>query len=267
MANPGELQSFFRGSRVVLGSSSKWRRKILEDQGCPCGTMSPDIDEKEVRHDNPSALVTMLAHRKADACLEKLSQVSPADVFPGGYAYQAPRSMSETGENGHDAENRGDSGAVLPSYHCWLLCSDQVVVFRERIREKPENREEAEAFLRDYSGSSDPAHIVTAIVLVNSYSKMRVDLVETAKVWFRHIPDDAIQGILEEGIAMTCAGGLVIDDGIMSKYVDRIHGYEDCVKGLPTVGLSQLIKEFVEKEGGPCSPGVRKCFRCTNEPA
>ncbi|EPR60550.1 Maf family protein [Toxoplasma gondii TgCatPRC2] len=267
MANNGELASFFRKNRVILGSSSKWRRKILEGQGCPCGVISPDIDEKQIRHDDPSILVTMIAHKKADACLEHLTKVSPRCVFPEGYVYRTPQDISEAGENGQDEAMAEDSDAVLPSYHSWSICSDQVVVFKGEIREKPANREEAEAFLRDYSGSSEPAHIIVAVVLVNTYSKMRLEYVDKAMVWFRHMPDAAIKAILDDGMVMTSAGGLVVDDDIMSTYVDRIEGSRDCLMGLPMAVVSQLIKEAVEREGGSCSIGVRKCMRCTDRPA
>jgi septum formation protein len=59
---------------VVLGSSSKWRRAVVEEGlGLAIArTVSPDIDEKAIRHPDPSELVRLLAHAKADAVLPQV---------------------------------------------------------------------------------------------------------------------------------------------------------------------------------------------------
>jgi septum formation protein len=59
---------------VVLGSSSKWRRAVVEDSlGLAVARIvSPDIDEKAIRHDDPAELVRLLANAKADAVLPQV---------------------------------------------------------------------------------------------------------------------------------------------------------------------------------------------------
>ena len=65
---------------VVLGSSSKWRRAVVEGLGLALArTVSPDIDEKAIRHPDPSELVRLLAHAKADAVLPQVPR-PPAAV-------------------------------------------------------------------------------------------------------------------------------------------------------------------------------------------
>lgn len=89
-ARYGELvkqaQHFFRSprgasSRVVLGSSSKVRRTIMDEVKDEVGfeyqVMTADIDEKAIgdrRKDNPADLVTTLAQAKADAILGRLAK-------------------------------------------------------------------------------------------------------------------------------------------------------------------------------------------------
>ncbi|PFH36329.1 Maf family protein [Besnoitia besnoiti] len=257
-----EVADFFVKNRVILGSSSKWRRQVLERRGCPCGQISPAIDEKQIRHDDPVVLVTMLANKKADACLENLKKTSPSSVFPDGYVYHLhARSSPETGGIGTNMAVPNNSGTVLPSYPSWLICSDQVAVFRNSIREKPANRDEGEAFLRDYSGSGDPVQVINATVLVNSYSKRRIERIDKGAAWFRHIPDADIKEILDKGLVLACAGGFAIDDEIMSKYVERIDGEEECFMGLPMSSFGKLIEGAIAQEGGPLSAGVQKCAR------
>lgn len=60
--------------KIILGSSSKYRQKILRDAGYEFDVVSPDIDEKAIRFDDPEKLTMALAHAKADAIREKLNE-------------------------------------------------------------------------------------------------------------------------------------------------------------------------------------------------
>ena len=61
--------------RIILGSSSKWRRKLWERH---FGTqesgafLSPDIDEKALRHEDAETLTLLIANAKADALVKRL---------------------------------------------------------------------------------------------------------------------------------------------------------------------------------------------------
>ncbi len=89
---------------IVLGSSSKWRGRILSQAGYKFTTLSPDIDEKAVegRNLDPSHSALKIAYAKADFLSIQLSDKDP----------------------------------VL------LICSDQIVSFKGNIREKPESKEQ-----------------------------------------------------------------------------------------------------------------------------
>lgn len=254
--------AIFKSQRVILGSTSRWRRQVLQNSDCPCGFVSPDIDEKQFRHDDPIVLATTLAHRKADACLKKLNSIPPATVFPPGYICS-----SEQPEAAAVAEVTEAPQAVLPLLPSWLICSDQVTVYRGEIREKPQSRREARKFLQDYSGSSDPIEVFNAVVLVNSFSNTRSERVETARVWFSDISKEDAEQILENGVVMSCAGGFAIDDTIMSKYLKRLDGDPECCMGLPLRSLGRLFVDAIAKEGGAESPAVVKCRRQHNSVA
>lgn len=62
--------------RIILGSSSRWRKRILEKSGYSFFTMSPNVDEKKIRSKNPKELVLKLANLKADALIDKISKPS-----------------------------------------------------------------------------------------------------------------------------------------------------------------------------------------------
>ncbi|PON83594.1 Maf-like protein [Trema orientale] len=58
--------------KIILGSSSIARRKILAEMGYDFTIMTADIDEKSIRKENPEDLVVALAEAKADAIVSKL---------------------------------------------------------------------------------------------------------------------------------------------------------------------------------------------------
>ncbi|KAG8499071.1 hypothetical protein CXB51_005482 [Gossypium anomalum] len=58
--------------KIILGSSSLPRRKILAEMGYEFTLMSADIDEKGIRKEKPEELVMALAEAKADAILQRL---------------------------------------------------------------------------------------------------------------------------------------------------------------------------------------------------
>lgn len=101
--------------KIIFGSSSKYRRAVLEKHGYQFEVMSPDIDEKAIRTDDYYELPLLLAKAKAEALLPRISQpavVITADqvVVCNGNLHEKPRSAEEAREflqkysNGHPAE-------------------------------------------------------------------------------------------------------------------------------------------------------------------
>lgn len=52
---------------LLLASTSRWRREILESAGIQTRCIAPGVDERAVRIEDPVALVQELAHQKAAA--------------------------------------------------------------------------------------------------------------------------------------------------------------------------------------------------------
>lgn len=52
--------------KIILGSQSRSRRKVLEKLGYEFEVMPADIDEKAIRFDDPTKLTLVLARAKAD---------------------------------------------------------------------------------------------------------------------------------------------------------------------------------------------------------
>ncbi|RCV41132.1 hypothetical protein SETIT_9G111100v2 [Setaria italica] len=169
MASVATNPSLFK---VILGSSSPARREILADMGYEFTVMSAGIDEKAIRKDKPEELVKALAEAKAEAIKLKLH----GDCAPGR-----------------------DQTALL-------ITSDQVMVSKGMIRERPRSAEEAREFIKGYSG--DRAFAVNFVLVSNLSTGATRGGWDIPEIKFQHIPDDFIDKVVNQG-DMTCvAGGL-----------------------------------------------------------
>ncbi|XP_022034307.1 7-methyl-GTP pyrophosphatase isoform X2 [Helianthus annuus] len=196
--------------RIILGSSSIARQKILAEMGYEFKIMSADIDEKAIRTEKPEDLVMALAKAKADAIVSKL-------------------------QTSDDQEKD-----AKPSI---LIASDTVVVYEGAIREKPSGEEEARQFIKSYSGKH--AATLSSVFVTNlktGFTKGDYDKVE---IHFHEIPDDVIDKLLEEGLVLRVAGALIIEHPLIVPCVKDVKGTTDSVMGLPKALTEKLLKEAI----------------------
>jgi len=190
--------------KIILGSSSRWRKQILEQAGFEFTCLAPDIDEKAIRNDDPKELALAIANAKADAVKTRLiaSQITEPAL---------------------------------------LITVDQVVVCNNKIYEKPISKEQAREYMQSYAHY--PAQTVTAVVVTNTETGERVDGVDIATVYFHPIPEAQMERLIAEGDIFSCAGGFQIehDDGKITQYVKHVEGAVDSVKGLPMRLLEKLL--------------------------
>jgi septum formation protein len=97
--------------KIILGSQSAGRKKILERMGYEFEVLPSYIDEKQIRFEDPIKLTLALAGAKAEALLPKIN----------------------------------DRDGVI------LITSDQVVVCNRKILEKPIDEKEAREYMDMYS--------------------------------------------------------------------------------------------------------------------
>lgn len=188
--------------KIILGSQSKWRKKILEDMGYEFEVMSPDIDEKAIRDDDPNELTRKLARAKAEALLPRIKE----DVI--------------------------------------LITSDQVVFCNGEIREKPENEDQARAYLESYA--EHPVETVTAVFVINTKTGKTAEGVDIPSLRFKPIPEDLIETLIKDGRIFTCAGGFSLDIAEIGNLLESIEGERESVIGLPKALTNRLIKEVSE---------------------
>ncbi|XP_043713831.1 7-methyl-GTP pyrophosphatase-like isoform X1 [Telopea speciosissima] len=194
--------------KIILGSSSLARRQILAEMGYEFKVMTADIDEKSIRKEKPEELVMALAEAKADAITSRLQ-------------------TSEYKEN--------DAEATL------LITADQVVVYEGKIREKPSSKEEARQFIKDYSGGH--AATVGSVLVTNLKTGTRKGGWDKAEIYFHEIPDEVMDNLIEEGIVLNVAGGLVVEHPLIIPLVEAVVGTRDSVMGLPKALTENLLQE------------------------
>ena len=85
----------------------------------------------------------------------------------------------------------------LSSRHEILLTADQVVIYNNRILEKPKNVQEARTFIEGYGVL--PCSTVGSIVLTDLSTNLRVQGVDTCTIHFDPIDEEVIQQLLDEG--------------------------------------------------------------------
>ncbi|XP_024989759.1 maf-like protein DDB_G0281937 isoform X4 [Cynara cardunculus var. scolymus] len=141
-------------AKIILGSSSMARRKILAEMGYDFTVMAADIDEKSIRTKKPEDLVLALAEAKADAIISRL------------------------GITGHKEEN------------------------------------------------AHPTLLITADT-----------------VYFHDIPDEVIDRLVDDGVTLNVAGGLMLEHPLTAPFVDTVIGTPDGVMGLSKSLTEKLLEE------------------------
>ena len=87
--------------KLILGSKSKGRQGVLSDMGLEFEVMHPDLDEKEIRFDDPCTLTLALAHAKADALLPRI--LEPALLLTFDQVVHCNNVILEKPENAEQA--------------------------------------------------------------------------------------------------------------------------------------------------------------------
>ncbi|XP_022976356.1 maf-like protein DDB_G0281937 isoform X2 [Cucurbita maxima] len=196
--------------KIILGSSSVARRKILSEMGYEFTVMSADIDEKAIRKEKPEELVVALAEAKAEAIISNL-------------------------QKNHTHEEEAD-----PTI---LIAADTVVIYEGVIREKPAGKEEARQFMKDYSGGH--AATLGSVFVTNLKTGFRKGEWDRVEIFFHEIPDEVIDKLVEEGNVLNVAGGLIIEHPFILPYVKKVVGTTDSVMGLPKALTERLLKEAI----------------------
>ncbi|KAH9692991.1 Maf-like protein [Citrus sinensis] len=192
----GNMEASATPVKIILGSSSMPRRKILAEMGYEFSVMAADIDEKSIRKEKPEDLVMAIAEAKADAIISKL-QITDSQL---GTVEQTILIVADT-------------IILVGNVPQWVLFLSQTL--------KQDSEKE--------SGTG--------------WRKLIFVRHNALQIQFHEIPDEVIEKLIEEGIVLNVAGGLITEHSLILPYVKQVVGAMDSVMGLPKAVTEKLIKE------------------------
>jgi len=123
--------------------------------------------------------------------------------------------------------------------HSIVIGADTIVVHEGKVYPKPKSKEQAKAFLKEFSGKT---HTVITGVGIFVDGAIRTFAVET-KVTFRKLDNPLIDAYVESGDPMDKAGGYGIQTA-GALLVEKIEGDYYNVMGLPISKLMENMREF-----------------------
>lgn len=194
--------------KIILGSSSPWRKSILETIIPEMGfeVMSPDIDEQAYEIDDARKLTSTLAIAKCVALRPRITE--PAI----------------------------------------LITCDQVVTCGDKIRGKPHSLERTRFYLRSYRTmpvvSVASVHVLN---MRSGLSYHGIDEV-TVWFKGHELTDDVIVRLAAETPARESAGGFCIGHDSFKPYILDVTGERESVMGLPKKMTTELIAASLDEQ-------------------
>ncbi|MDD5071193.1 MAG: Maf family protein [Patescibacteria group bacterium] len=125
-----------------------------------------------------------------------------------------------------------------------LITADQVVLYNGELREKPKDERQAREFLLSYK--KYPAEIINAVVVTNTASGKRAQGIDIAKAYFKEIPEEVIDKLVEMEDILNSAGGFLAEHELLQPYLKKYEGKEGNSLGLPKALTERLILEVQE---------------------
>ena len=126
-----------------------------------------------------------------------------------------------------------------------LITSDQIALYKNEIREKPIDQDEAKRFLHSYSNSS--VSTVCAVMATHLPSMRQASNVSVSTISFGDISASEVDRIIGRGVVFTACGGFDIEDEDMSQRITNLDGTVDCIMGMPLA----LTRDLVDRVAAP----------------
>ena len=186
---------------IILASSSPRRQEILKMLKIPYRVIIPNIDE---------TISTMLAHEEIPELLAREKVTAVIRSLP--------------------------AGQEIP----WVLGADTIISYNGKLYGKPQDQDEAFAFLKDFQGNTHT--ILTALVLYNGKTRSTTSKLCKTNVTFSPMTDEEIQWYVDTGEWHGAAGGYRIQS-LASMFISHIDGSYSGAIGLPISELYDILKE------------------------
>lgn len=169
--------------KIILGSQSKNRKKILEEMGINFEIMSPNIDEKAIRLENPKELVLALARAKAEALKSRINE--PALLITSDQVIVCQGQIREKPENEKEAREFLKSYSIFPAETV-----TSVLVTNLATGEQIEAVDVVKIYLKPFSDGE-----INEIIKEGRTFELAGGFTVDGEIWERHI--DKIEGTID----------------------------------------------------------------------
>lgn len=122
----------------------------------------------------------------------------------------------------------------------WVLGADTAIIYDGKLYGKPSGREEAEQFLRTFSGKTHL--VITAIAVFNGSINYLDTRVSRNEVTFKTLTDEEIEWYLNTGEWHGVAGAYRIQENA-ELFITNIKGSVSSITGLPIFEFYDIMHE------------------------
>lgn len=214
--------------KLILASSSIYRREILNKLDLRYESISPDIDESPMPAESPEKLVARLALAKAIA----VAEIKVAHAIHT--ANSIDKSIDDSVDDPID-DSLDNKDTLL------IIGSDQVAVLDNKIITKPHTHKNACQQLRAASGRE--VIFLTSLCLYNTHTKSHQLTVVPFTVNFLPLTDRQIKSYLKKEQPYNCAGSFK-SEGLGITLFKSIKGDDpNTLIGLPLIELVKMLRE------------------------
>jgi septum formation protein len=201
--------------RLLLASTSPYRRELLGRLGLKFETARPEVDETPLPGESPQTLAVRLARAKAEAVLDRESHFEPLCESP----FEWP------------SESHTD---------LWTIGSDQAAELDGQPLGKPGSIENAIAQLAAMSGREVRFH--TALCLAGRDGR-RLQALDITTVRFRTLGQEEIARYIDRERPLDCAGSFK-SEGLGVALFEAIDNRDPtALIGLPLIATARLLRE------------------------
>ena len=191
--------------KVILASSSKVRKKILEKNGVKCKVFPPNVDEEPVKKSliknkaNPELISKNLAELKANkVSMKKIDEI--------------------------------------------VLGADSVIDLNGELISKPENREEAMKILKKLNGKS---HFLISSVCISKNGSMIWNYSDKATLTMKNFNDNELKNYLSKiSDEALYAYNVYQIEGEGKNLFSKINGDESTIMGLPINKIKEYLSNY-----------------------
>ena len=165
----------------------------------------------------------------------------PFDVMPSPYEEDMTLDMNPYDLVQTLALGKAEAVENMLEEPAIIIGADTFIVHNNRPIGKPKDAAEAQAMLRELTGTTH--EVVTGMACINMYAGERTVVEERSSITMRSMTDTMIQNYIATGEPMDKAGAYAVQ-GLGAILIENLVGDFFTVVGLPVCRLSMILEDW-----------------------